>query len=163
MWVGGSVAGALGAASLAVLFAARAISSGADAATPFRLAAFPFLGAAVNEPRLAPWVAVLGLYIHLTLGMTFGTLFGRVFYGVSRVGTLVAGVVYGPAVWLAMRFAILPLLGLGALVQNLATEQCFTEHLLFGVITAAWYLLFQRPIGRAELNELAAGVHLRRR
>ncbi len=93
---------------------------------------------------------MLGLAVHMMTGAAWGALFGVVAMRLTRLGVVVAGVVYGAAVLVVMSFIVLPvvadLFGGGPPISDMAEMSGWgtfaSEHLIFGlvagVVVAAW-------------------------
>lgn len=86
--------------------------------------------------------AMLGAAIHMMTGAAWGAVFGVAAIGLTRLGIIAAGVVYGAGVLVVMSFVVLPLaaevFGGGAPIRDMAEMSgwgTFTiEHLIFGLV-----------------------------
>lgn len=113
--------------------------------------------------------ATLGLAVHMMTGAAWGALFGLLAVGLTRLGAVVAGVVYGAAVLVVMSFVVLPvvadLFGGGPPISDMAEMSgwgTFTvEHLMFGLVTGVVVAAWPRPA--AAGSEVTAGRHERQR
>ena len=146
---GGVVAGIVGGLALAVYLAIQAIAQGAALAPVFKGAALPFFSPdRVGSPAWDPAPVALGLIAHLGVSILWGVLFGLLFYGLSRAGTIVAGLFWGLVVWLAMFYVVLPLVGGFGVTQATPLWSAVLMHLVFGLFTAVGFLPFQRKVPR---------------
>lgn len=96
----------------------------------------------VDASVLAGAAALLGV------AAIWGLFFGYVFHGLTRFGTIVAGLVWGFAVWGAMSGLILPLAGLGEVRDLLTPVRWIVAYLLFGLTVAIAYRPAQPVVPR---------------
>ena len=73
-----------------------------------------------------------------------GIAFAAIFYGLSRAGTIVAGVLWGFVVWVVMYYAVLPAFGLAAHASETPIADAVLLHVLFGFVLAIGFLPYQR-------------------
>lgn len=78
------------------------------------------------------------------VGVFWGVVFVLVFYGLSRAGTIAAGIAWGVVVWITTSALVLPALGLGQLAAAEPAALAVMEHVVFGVAIAVTFLPFQR-------------------
>jgi hypothetical protein len=136
--IGGLVSGVVISVFLAVIDAAR----GNDVLGGLKFASYPFFGDRVFEPGFDHVTIVAGIVTHLAVSMFWGTLFGLLFFGLSKRMTLFAGAFWGLMVWVVMLYVVLPVLGFFPGGNNPIAMAIFT-HVLFGVTLAAAFLPFQ--------------------
>lgn len=103
------------------------------------------LGSRLVEPgrtAVGPFDAsvLAGAAVLLGVGAIWGLFFGYVFHGLTRFGTIVAGLVWGFAVWGAMSWVLLPAAGLGEVADLLTPVRWIVAYLLFGVTVGIAYL-----------------------
>jgi hypothetical protein len=110
-----------------------------------KFASYPFFGKRVFEPGFDHVTIVAGVASHMAVSMVWGTLFALIFFGLSRRMTLLAGAFWGLVAWVAMLYAVLPVLGLPAGGNNPVAMAIIT-HVLFGLALAAAFLPFQREL-----------------
>jgi uncharacterized membrane protein YagU involved in acid resistance len=99
----------------------------------------------VFEPGFDHVTIVAGIVTHLAVSMVWGTLFGLLFFGLTKSMTLLAGAFWGLLVWVVMLYVVLPVLGFPPGGNNPIAMAIFT-HVLFGVAIAAAFLPFQREL-----------------
>ena len=149
---GGVAAGAFGGIALWVaLLLDRADGTG-DAFSVLKTAGAPFLGERALKPG-PDWGAVaVGIVSHLAVSVVWGLIFAALFYGLSKVGTLVAGTLWGIVVWLGMFYVVLPLVGWWSIAQGMPPLRAVMFHLLFGLALGIGMLPFQHPRVRVEVR-----------
>jgi hypothetical protein len=97
--------------------------------------------------------AMVGLAVHMMTGAAWGALFSVLALGLTRLGAVVAGVVYGAGVLVVMSFVVLPvvadLFGGGPPISDMAEMSgwgTFTvEHLIFGLVAGLVVAAWPRP------------------
>ncbi len=152
--VGGAVSGGVGGILMLALLVGRSLLNGQDWWVHFKLAAAPYLGAGAVTAGFE-WVPVLlGFSAHLFIAQSWGTAFGSICYGMSRLPTLAAGLVLGLVSFVAMNFVMLPILGLHELMPVGSVDGALSLHLLYGAFTAACFLFFQREIDPDTMRKL---------
>ncbi len=144
---GGVVAGFVGGLGLSVFMAATTAAKGGDVWQAMKGAGAPFLREAAMRPGFDAGPVTVGLLSHFAVSIGWGILFGALFYGLPRAATLLAGVLWGIVVWVAMFYVVLPVFGLGEMVAQVPVSAAILEHVLFGVLVAVGFLPFQRRIG----------------
>jgi hypothetical protein len=99
------------------------------------------------------WGAVaVGVISHLAVSLVWGLIFAALFYGLTKIGTLVAGTLWGIVVWLGMFHVLLPLLGQSSIAQAMPPLRAIVLHLLFGLALGIGMLPFQHPRVRIEVR-----------
>jgi len=141
---GGVVAGIVGGVVLTVFMVLMNVMRGDDPYIPMKTAAYPFLGDTVFATGPAVGPIALGLLTHLIVSIGWGIMFGVLFYGLSKVATLVVSLVWGVVVWLGMFWIVLPLAGAGEMARGGMQALAVLEHLLFGLSVGLGFLPFQR-------------------
>lgn len=141
---GGFAGGLVGGVVLAIFMLISNLAGGTSVWAGMKGSATPLLGERAMEPAFEAWPVFLGLLTHFSVSLCWGLLFGVVAYGLSKAATLGAGVAYGVLVWLAMFYAVLPLVGLGEVARSMPVAGAIFEHVLFGVSVAIGFLPFQR-------------------
>jgi hypothetical protein len=142
------VAGVVGGIVLSVFTLALSLASGADGWLAMKAPASPLLGERALRAGFDAMAIGLGLLSHFATSIVWGVLFGLLFFGLTRLGTLLAGGCWAVVVWIAMRYAVLPALGMGELGAAFPMSIEVFSHLLFGVSAAAAFLPFQRALPR---------------
>ncbi len=146
---GGVVAGLVGGVAVAAYLALQALLQGGPLAAVFKGAALPFFSPErVGSAAWDPAPLALGLLSHFGVSIVWGVLFGLLFYGLSRAGTLVAGLFWGLVVWIGMFYVVLPLVGGYGVTQATPVWSAALMHLVFGLFTALGFLPFQRKVPR---------------
>jgi hypothetical protein len=139
---GGVVAGLVSGLVILVVLAIINALEGKSVLGGLKFASYPFFGNRVFEPGFDHVTIVAGIATHLAVSMFWGTLFGLLFFGLTKGMTLLAGAFWGLLVWVVMLYVVLPVLGFPAGGNNPMAMAIFT-HLLFGVTLAAAFLPFQ--------------------
>jgi uncharacterized membrane protein YagU involved in acid resistance len=87
-----------------------------------------------------PGPAFLGLMVHMLWAALYGVVFGLIARAAHFAGAtaIVAGIVYGVAVMLAMSVIVLPLVGAGAMPGMVGWPSFTLEHLVFGLVLGLW-------------------------
>jgi hypothetical protein len=110
-------------------------------------AAAPFLGERAMQPGFDLPAVGLGLITHLMISAGWAVIFALLFHGVSRLVTIVGGILWGFVVWIGMYYAVLPVVGLESMQHDASPGRAIAFHLLFsGAMTAA-YFLYPRLFG----------------
>lgn len=149
---GGVAAGAFGAIALWVALLLDRSVGGVDVFSVLKTAGAPFLGERALEPGPDWGAVVVGIVSHLAVSLVWGLIFAALFYGLSKVGTLVAGALWGIAVWFGMFYVVLPLLGWSSIAQSMPPLRAILFHLLFGLALGIGMLPFQHPRVRVEVH-----------
>ena len=142
---GGVIAGLVSGLVILVVLAIINAVEGKDVLVGLKFASVPFLGRRVFEPGFDHVAIVGGVASHLAVSVIWGTLFGLIFFGLSKGMTLLAGAFWGGVVWVVMLYAVLPVLGFPAGGNNPVAIAVFT-HVLFGVALATAFLPHQREL-----------------
>ena len=142
---GGLIAGLVGGLVLSVFMAVMNLIRGHDVWGGMKFAGVPVLGERALQPGFDGLAVAVGVFDHFAVSAVWGVLFGILFYGLSRNATYVAGIVWGIVVWIAMLYVVLPVLGFPAGGTMPVAMSAFT-HILFGVVTAAAFLPYQREL-----------------
>jgi hypothetical protein len=146
---GGAIAGIVGGIALTIALLFGAWMTGASGWVILKFASLPFLSdARVFQPGFEAGPVLLGVTLHFLVSVGWGVLFALFFYGLSRGGTVLAGLLWGVVVWLAMYYAVMPLLGLGAIARGAPVWPALINHLIFGLFVGLGFLPFQRRIVR---------------
>jgi len=154
---GGVLGGLIAGIVLSLFMLATNIMNGSDVWVGMKAAGLPFLGERGKLPGFDAVAVVVGVFSHMVVSIVWGTLFGLLFYGLSKTATLVAGLGWGIVVWIGMAYVLLPLLGLGDLMAGMPIGLAMLEHLLFGEVVAIVFLPFQRSIPRRQLHPRHSG------
>lgn len=141
---GGAVAGVVGGIVVSVLMFIMAAARGQNLWVGAKMGAYPFLRDRVMAPGFDAGAVVLGLVDHFAVSIIWGILFALVAFGLSRRATIGAGAVWGIVVWFAMCYAVLPIVGAGALVRGMLVRGAIVEHVVFGLGVGLGFLPFQR-------------------
>lgn len=141
---GGFFAGLSGGLAVALWMMLMRVLQGANAWPAVKGASFPFLGERAFEPGFDGLAVSLGLVAHFGVSIFWGLLFAVAFDGLSRLGTVFAGLFWGLVVWVGMYYVVLPLAGAGEISRG-PIAPAVVSHLIFGLFVALGYLPFQRP------------------
>ncbi len=134
---------------LSILFM---VARGGDAWQALKLASYPFVGGDAFLEGFDPETVALGLLCHHSVSMFWGILFAVLFRGIPLFATLVAGIAWGPVVWVNMYYLVLPLIGAKEIAQIAPAPFTLLEHLLFALTLAGVLMPFQRMLARIELG-----------
>ncbi len=145
---GGALAGLLAGLVLSIFMVSMAVARGGDFWMTFKGAGTPFLGERAQQPGFDGTAVAVGLLSHLAVSITWGVLFGALFYGISRGATLFMGLLWGVVVWLGMYYVVLPAVGLTAIREQTPIARAVLSHVAFGFLIALAFLPFQRKIMR---------------
>lgn len=143
----GLFAGLVGGLVLAVFRIATAVAAGGDAWQPLELAAAPLLGERALSPGFDLTALVLGLIIHFAIAAAWGATFGFFFHGLAARGTVIAGALFGIAVWFMMTYVALPLANLTEVAAGVPLRDALVGHVLFGLGVGIAYAPFQDRFG----------------
>jgi hypothetical protein len=149
---GGVVAGLVGGIVLSCFMLAVSLTNGVNGWVALKAPGAPLLGERALHPGFDITAVAVGVLSHFATSIVWGVLFGLLFFGLTRLGTLLAGATWSVVVWIAMRYAVLPALGLAELGGGMPMELEVFSHLLFGVSAAAAFLPFQRALPRIGLR-----------
>jgi hypothetical protein len=141
---GGALAGILSGIVLAIYLVVMSITEGGDMWQPLKGAGFPFLGERAFQPGFDLTAVLVGVGAHLGVSMIWGLLFGVLFYGASKLGTLVLGAAWGVVVWLVMYYLVLPIAGIANMPETVPLKEAVLSHVIFGVALAMAFLPYQR-------------------
>ena len=153
---GGVVAGLISGVVLSIVHSLMTAIQGHSVIQGLKFAGIPFLGKRVFEPGFDHVAIVTGFVTHLAISIGWAVAFALLFFGLSKAMTLVAGAFWGIVVWLGMLYVALPLIGVPAGGNNPIPVAILT-HVLFGIVTAAAFLPFQRelpPVARHRTTPL---------
>jgi hypothetical protein len=120
--------------------------------TPHAMMTSVHQAAAGNRFWFTPGAALVGLGIHMTTGAAFGMMFALIARVVPRHNLLVAGALYGLAMFAGSAFVDLPaaasITGSGDVIANMARTVGLgtfaVEHILYGVALAGFLLAATR-------------------
>jgi len=146
------LAGVVGGLVLSCFMLVVTLVNGDDAWLAIKAPAAPLLGARALKPGFDAVAAGAGVLSHFATSIVWGVLFGLLFFGLTKLGTLLAGACWSVVVWIAMRFVLLPGLGLADLGAGMSMGLEVFSHLLFGVSAAAAFLPYQRALPRIGLR-----------
>lgn len=146
--VGGIVSGFLAGLLLSAVMTAMTLAHGGDPWMGLKGASAPFLGARAMQPGFDLLAVWLGLVCHFAVSIAWGLGFAFLFYGLSRVATLVAGAAWGIVVWLGMYYVVLPIVGLSAVAHTVPIAMAVGMHVFFGLCVATVFLGYQREESR---------------
>ena len=149
---GGVLAGVVGGVVLSAFTLAVTLANGMNGWAPIKAPGAPMLGERALQPGFDATAIGVGVISHFATSIVWGVLFGLLFFGLTRLGTVLAGATWSVVVWIAMRYAVLPGLGLAELGAGMPLEIEVFGHLLFGVSAAAAFLPFQRALPRIGLR-----------
>lgn len=142
---GGVVAGIVGGLAVSLFMLLMSLTSGRDIWRGMKVAGAPFTGEQAMEPGFDAPTVIVGLLSHFAVSIVWGVLFALVFFGLSKVGTMFAGVFWGFIVWITMFYVVLPMVRMGDITRSTPVSLAILEHVLFGIVVAAAFLPFQRP------------------
>ena len=142
---GGVVAGIVGGLALSLFTLLTSLMSGKDIWRGMKVAGAPITGERAMDPGFDAATVVVGLLSHFAVSIVWAVLFGLVFFGLTKVGTMFAGVFWGFIVWIAMFYVVLPMVRMGDITRSTPISLAILEHVLFGIVVAAAFLPFQRP------------------
>ncbi len=141
---GGVIAGLVGGLFLSAMMTVMALAQHGDVWVGFKGAGRPFLGERMIQPGFDAVAVLVGFASHLAVSVTWGLLFGLLFYGWSKGMTVVLGALWGIVVWLGMYYVILPLVGLSSVARSVPIGAAIFFHVLFGLVVGIAFLPFQR-------------------
>jgi hypothetical protein len=148
---GGVVAGIIGGIAVSVALMVMAASHGQSLWSVTKGAALPFLGRRVMAPGFDGPAVLLGLVCHFGISIIWGLLFALLAFGLSRPATVLLGAFWGIVVWLVMYYAVLPIVGAGAIPHNVPVVAAVVNHLIFGLGVGLGFLPYQRPHARPPI------------
>lgn len=140
----GVIAGLVGGIVSAVWGLVMSPFLGTDVLREARLAAVPLLGRAAIQPEHTLVALLVGGAGHLAVSMSWGIVFALTWRGVPPLATIVAGALFGAAVWRVMYDLVLPMLGVAWIVDGFSTGRAVTEHVVYGIGVALGLLLVRR-------------------
>jgi hypothetical protein len=152
--VGGAISGVFGGAVMSLLLVGRALLRDHDGWVHLKTAAYPYLGNSVFQAGFAPLPVIVGISVHLMIAVAWGFAFGVIFYGLSRVPTLGAGLGLGAISFLVMRFLVLPLFGVSEAVAGISFVEGLALHIIFGFFTSLAFLPAQTQLSQDELARI---------
>ena len=141
---GGAVAGAVAGLALTTMMTLMSLAKGNDVWYGMKGAAAPFLGEVAMQPGFDLVAVSLGLLAHLGVSMAWAVGFGLLFYHASRAMTLLGGIAWAFVVWIGIFYAVLPLVGLGAMTTEAPVGRVIAYHVFFGLGVAAVFLGYER-------------------
>lgn len=141
--MGGVVAGLIAGAVLAAFLMAMNAINGQDVWTAAKGAGAPFVGERAAQPGFDLGPVLIGAVCHLAVSAGWGLLFGLLCYGLSKRATIPMGALWGLVVWLAMYYAVLPIVGLAEVARSTPMGMAILSHLVFGVTLGIAFLRFQ--------------------
>jgi hypothetical protein len=145
---GGALAGIFGGIVMSLFLLLSTLASGLDPWLAFKAASAPFYGPRALDAGFDAGAVLLSVVVHFAVALGWGLLFGVIFYGASRLGTVLAGAAWGLVVWVAMFRLVLPSLGLGEIAHRVPVGRAALEHLIYGLAVAIGFLPFQRRLWR---------------
>ncbi|MBC8163611.1 MAG: hypothetical protein H7Z42_20585 [Roseiflexaceae bacterium] len=151
--LGGAVAGLGAGLVMAALAAVIAGARGVDIWLEAKQIAAPLFPG--FDPSVSGFVAgpiIVGTLIHLLLSMVFGATFSivkrRILKLPSDMGVpVLAGLIYGFALWLLAFFIVLPLINPALL--DMYQPAFIGQHLVYGVLLGLFYAML-RPLPYSE-------------
>jgi hypothetical protein len=153
VFVSGTIAGAIAGTVLAAILVIIAAIQGDDGWVAVKNAALPFLGETVSRPGFDLVPLLVGVIAHFAVAVSWGVLFAALLHGASRGVTMMAGPFYGVLVFIAMFYAVLPVLGLVSFARGVNHWLALFEHAVYGLTLAIAYLPFQREVMRPSLRQ----------
>ncbi len=139
--LGGAASGLIGGAAMALLALLLVSTAGESAWRPIEAVASFFLGSrAMTAPVSAGTIAV-GLLLHAVAAAVLGVIFATLFAEFPTEVLIPVGILYGLAVWLLVRFVVIPTTDLALAGPPAAL---IAEHVVFGA--CLWLFL---PIRQA--------------
>ena len=142
---GGVLAGLVGCGGFILLAVVDRVAHRQDLWTALQRPALPLLGMTSAGAGISRLALAVSLGCQLCLSLSWGVLFGRIFYGLSARATVVAGMFWGVAGWLMLACVVLPLCGAPSMLHSEEWVKSLSHHLLFGAFVAVGFLPFQRP------------------
>lgn len=148
---GGVVAGLIAGMAMEIVAMVHAWAIGAG----FWLPAYMIAALWYGEPALIGGadVIIVGMLTHFATAAAFGLLFGLIVgRDFSTGAALVAGLVYGVAIWAVMTYVTLPLFNsvMYERAPSMMPGMWFILHLVYGA-----FLAFTPPLARAFENRTA--------
>jgi hypothetical protein len=144
----GAFAGLAAGIFLSLLMTGMSAARGKDIWYGIKGAAAPFLGERATQAGFDLPAVALGLVSHLLISAIWGALFAMLFFGASRLTTVVAGALWGFVVWIGMYYVVLPIVGLAAMQHDAPVGRAIAFHLFFSVAMTAAFLLFPRAFDK---------------
>jgi hypothetical protein len=138
--IGGIVAGLVAGIVLALFMLVMNLLARQDIWLGMKLAGVPFLGEAATQPGFDAIPVVVGVATHMAISAAWGLGFGMLFYGLSKIATVLLGALWGVVTWFTMLYVVLPAFGLGELARAMPLQIALGEHVLFGVALAIAFL-----------------------
>ena len=138
--IGGIVAGLVAGVVMALFVLVMNVLARQDIWVGMKVAGTPFLGEAATQPGFDLIPVVVGVATHLGIAAIWGLGFGMLFYGLSKIATVLLGALWGVVVWFGMLYVVLPAFGLGELARTMPLAIAVGEHVLFGVALAIAFL-----------------------
>jgi hypothetical protein len=154
----GIAAGIAGGAVMAVLSMMMLWLAGSGFWTPLNLIAHTFLRSAPLDGTFSAPALVIGVAVHMTMAMLFGTLIAAAAYRLPAARSLViaGGMLFAAGLWAVMQYGIWRAI-------DAAAAQAFTPwvfaiaHLLFGMMAALF-----AAIGITDADTRYEPTHARR-
>jgi hypothetical protein len=141
---GGIVAGLVAGGLMVLIAVLLSLASGSDEWVVMKGASAPFLGERAVSPGFDALAVPLGLAVHFIVSIGWALGFATLAYGLSKPATMVAGAAWGVVVWVGMYYVLLPLAGLGWMLEGAPIARAALSHVFFGLFVAAAFLPFQR-------------------
>lgn len=151
----GALAGVVGGAVVMALSMLFMIARGGDAWQAMKLASHPFAGHDAFLAGFDVGTVVLGLAVHHAVSAFWGILFALLFRGIPLFATLVAGIAWGPIVWVNMYYLVLPAIDAEEIARIAPVPLAVLEHLLFTLTIALVMMPFQKMLARLEAESIA--------
>lgn len=142
--LGGAIAGLIGGVAMAVTGALLALISRDDIWLEAKqIAALVYSPSVVEQPGFVAGPVIVGTLLHFimaaVLGAVFGILFSRVLHMPSTFGSpVVAGLIYGMAVWFLTYFIVLPIVN--PTLLDMYAPVFILQHIVYGMVTGLAYL-----------------------
>ncbi|MGH3125083.1 MAG: hypothetical protein ACRDND_29220, partial [Streptosporangiaceae bacterium] len=134
----GIASGIAGGAVMAVFSMIAMWLTGSGFWTPLNLIAHTFWRAAPLDGRFSAPALIIGMVVHMTMAMLFGTLIAAAAFRLPAARSLViAGGMLVTALWAVMQYGIWR--AIDAAAAHAFTPWVFAfAHLLFGMMAASW-------------------------
>jgi len=149
----GALSGLSGGIVMVVFaFALGAIIKG-DPWLILKLPAAPLLGIVALSVDSSAQTLLVGASVHVIVSLFWGALFGFTFYGLKKGVTVIAGLLFGLAVWIPMYYAVLPIVGHQTITSLSPPMWVMVEHLVFGGVTGLVFAWVQRDFGKRRWDK----------
>src|SRR5262245_45187355 len=104
--IGGIVAGLVAGLLLALFMLVMNLLARQDIWVGMKSAGIPFLGEAATRPGFDVIPVVVGVATHLAISAAWGLVFGMLFYGLSKIATVLLGALWGVVIWFTMLYVV---------------------------------------------------------